>query len=327
MSLRQNLLFGLAIVAITLLFQTLFIVDERQQAIVLQFGRPVDIIQTAGLKVKLPFIQQVEYYDERVLEIDPAPERVILSSEGGNLLAELTGVAKLETSEGDQDQEAQKKKDQPKNSEVGGEPIIVDTFARYKIVDPLKYRQRLSNEAQAIGRLQSEINSSTRNVLGKSTLEELLSPKRSKLMGEIQRRVNEKVSDLGLEIVDIRIGRADLTPNLLMATFNRMRSERQQKATEIRSMGEERALTIRSGADKEKTVILSKASQESQTIRGEGDKQAIKIYADAFQRDPEFYAFYRSLEAYKKGLNKDNTTMVLSPDSDFFRFFRDVQGN
>lgn len=329
MSFRQNILLGFAVLSLAVLLQSFFIVDEREQAIVLQFGRPVNIIQEAGLNIKIPFIQQVEFFDQRVLEIDPDPERVILSSERGSLLKKLTAADKVISDEAN-GIEPTEKEDAPINKDernVSGEPIIVDTFARYKITDPLKYRQRLATEFKAVQRLQSEINSTTRDVLGQSTLEELLSPSRSRLMREIQRRVNGEVGDLGIEIVDVRIGRADLTPNLMKATFNRMRSERQQRATEIRSIGEERALKIRSGADKEKTVLLSKANQESETIRGQGDRDAINIYAEAFKRDPEFYAFYRSLEAYKKGLNKDNTTMVLSPDSDFFRFFKNMNGN
>ncbi len=324
MSLKQNIALGFVILMVITGLQSVFIVQETEQALVLQFGRPVDIITDAGLKFKLPFIQNVETYDSRILEIDPKPERVILSSETGGLLAQIKNVTVggSET-DGETTSETSQEPLSTNWNENSGEPIIVDVFARYQIIDALKYRQRLSTETAAALRLQNEMDSTTRDVLGKATLEDLLSPERTKLMENIRRGVNETVEDLGVRIVDIRIGRADLTPNLREATYNRMRSEREQQATEIRALGQEKALEIRSNAEKERTVILSEAEREARIIRGQGDKKATKIYADAYEIDEDFYAFYRSLEAYRKGLNDQSTTLVLSPDSEFFEFFKD----
>lgn len=331
-----------AVVAVILIEQALFIVDEREQALVLQFGAPVKIVREAGLNMKLPFIQQVEFFDKRILEIDPDPERVILSSSKGGLMAAIRQTTAVEpiTIDGEETTEttepaepaeplvetaADRSRRQSNNASLtSGEPIIVDTFARYKITDPLKFRQRLRTESAAVLRLQNEMDSTTRDVLGRATLEELLSPKRSELMRDIRARVNATVANLGLEIVDIRIGRADLVDNLKQATFNRMRSEREQQATQTRSRGQERALEIRSEADKQRAVIIAEAQRESNIIRGEADKKATTIYASAFEQDAEFYGFYRSLEAYRKGLISEDKMLVISPESDFFRYFNRV---
>lgn len=298
------------------LLQTFFIVDETDQALVLQFGNPKEIIREAGLHHKMPFLQQVELYDKRILDIDPDPEIVILKSKSGGLLAEIAKDNALE--EGVTPKKGR--------NDVSGEPIIVDTFARYKITDPLKFRQRLSSESGAIVRLKNEMSSSTRDILGNATLEDLLSTQRTQLMNNIRDRVNQRVSDLGIEIVDIRIGRADLTDSLKQATFNRMKSEREQQATETRALGEQQALEITSTAEKERTVILAQAERDSAILRGQGDEQATTIYAEAFKQDPEFYAFYRSLEAYRTSFGEEGTTLLLDKNSDFLRFFKNQSG-
>ncbi len=303
------------VIAIFALLQTFFIVDETEQALVLQFGQPKEIIRQAGLHNKLPFLQQVELYDKRILDIDPEPEVVILRSKTGGLLAKVSESLSEETPSSRQN-----------NRDVSGEPIIVDTFARYRITDPLKFRQRLSSESAAIVRLKNEMSSSTRDVLGNATLESLLSKERTALMNNIRDRVNERVNNLGLEIVDIRIGRADLTDSLRQATFNRMKSEREQQATETRAMGEQRALEITSTAEKERTVLLAEAKKDAAILRGQGDQEATKIYADAFRQDPEFYSFYRSLEAYRKGFSEGGTTLLLNNDDEFMRYFRNRSG-
>lgn len=306
---------AIVVLGVFTLLQTFFIVGETDQALVLQFGDPKEIIRDAGLHHKLPFLQHVEIYDKRILDIDPAPEVVILKSKSGGILAEITETVNAET--------APKKN----NRDVSGEPIIVDTFARYKITDPLKFRQRLSSESAAIIRLKNEMSSSTRDVLGNATLEDLLSTKRTQLMNSIRDRVNERVGGLGLEIIDIRIGRADLTDSLKQATFNRMKSEREQQATETRALGEQRALEITSTAEKERTVLLATAKRDSAILRGQGDEEATNIYAEAFKKDPEFYAFYRSLEAYRTSFSKgDGTTLLLDENSDFLRFFKSRTG-
>ena len=304
------------VLGIFTLLQTFFIVQETDQALVLQFGNPKEIIRDAGLHHKLPFLQQVEVYDKRILDIDPDPEVVILKSKTGGLLAEITKKVSGE--------------DIPlkKNArDVSGEPIIVDTFARYKITDPLKFRQRLGSESASIVRLKNEMSSSTRDILGNATLEALLSTERTGLMNSIRDRVNERVGDLGLVIVDIRIGRADLTDSLRQATFNRMKSEREQQATETRALGEQRALEITSTAEKERTVLLAEAKRDSSILRGKGDEEATGIYAEAFKKDPEFYAFYRSLEAYRTSFGgEEGATLLLDENSNFMRFFKNRSG-
>lgn len=285
--------------------QTFFIVPETHQALVLQFGKFVRMVPQAGLQFKVPFVQQVALFEKRVLDVDPEPERVLLASNRHGLMARI----KKDTGAAD------------KPDDVSGEPIMVDTFARYRITNVLQYRQRLNNESATRLRLGNALDSITRDVLGQSTLEQLLSPRRAALMAEIKTRINKEVQGLGVEVLDVRINRADLTENLREATFSRMRSEREQRAAEIRSVGEKRATEIRADADKERRVLLAEAEKQAQIERGQGDAKASRISAEAYNQDPEFYAFYRSLQAYRQTLGKD-TTMVLSPDSDFFKYLK-----
>lgn len=286
-----------------------FVVKETKQAVILQFGEPMRTIRQAGLYFKIPLIQQALQFEKRVLDVDLEPERVMLASSDDNFLGTLAketvdaNVAKSEFND-------------------SGAPIIVDTYARYRITDPLKFYQRLSTEEAARLRISNEVDSTTRDVLGRSTIEQLLSKERSKLMEQIKARVNKAVSDLGIEIVDVRINRADLPDSLQLATFNRMRSERDQRAKEIRSMGEKRALEIRANADKDRTILVADAQRQAQILKGQGDEEASKIYAKAYERDPNFYAFYRSLDAYKQTLSRKETTLILSPDSQFFDILR-----
>lgn len=283
---------------------SVFTVDERKTAIVLQFGQPKQVYTEAGLKIKLPFpIQNVRYFDKRILEVDPAPRRVNISSDRNNPLLEDGAVdAKL-------------------IEEVSGEPIIVDTFARYKITDPLLFLKRLQTESRARQQIENVMDSATRDTLGSSTLREILSPARSDLMVRIRDRVNAEMEPRGVEIVDIRIVRADLTERLQTSTVNRMITERKELATKTRSNGKEKALEITSTADKERTVILAEAEKKAQIIKGEGDNTATQIYNKAYNRDADFYAFTRSMEAYKKSLGeKGETKMILSPDAAFLRY-------
>jgi len=282
---------------------SVFTVDERETAIVLQFGQPKQVYTEAGLKVKLPFpIQDVRYFDSRILEVDPAPRRVNISSDRNNPMVEDGAV------------------DAQLIEEVSGEPIIVDTFARYKITDPLLFLQRLQTEARARQQIENVMDSATRDTLGSSTLREILSPARGNLMIRIRDRVNAEMKPRGVEIVDIRIVRADLTERLQTSTVNRMITERRELATKTRANGQEKALEIRSTADKERTVILAEADKQSQILRGQGDKEATEIYNKAYNRDPDFYAFTRSMEAYQNSLASSDTKMVLSPDAAFLRY-------
>lgn len=309
--------FAALAVGVLLLSQSLFIVDQTQQAIVLQLGQPIGEPRGPGLHVKVPFIQNVQFFDRRILPVAPPADQVVISSASSSQSA---APKKPKDSETEKTEDTEKG---PVIENVSGEPIMVETFARYKITDPLAFLKTLRTPEAAGSRLESILNDSTRNVLGKTTLPQLLSPERTKVMAEIKRRVNEKVSNdkLGIEIVDVRIVRADLTNELKESTVRQMISELKERATDRRAKGEERALEIVSTAEKERTVLLAEAERKAQVMRGEGDETAIKIYAEAFNVDKEFYAFLRSMEAYRNTLASPETRLILSPDSEFFRYF------
>jgi len=275
------------IVAIgALIFFSVFIVKEVNQAIVLQFGDPKRIIINPGLNFKIPFIQNVVFLDKRILNLDTPPEEVIASDQ---------------------------------------KRLIVDAFARFKIVDPLKFYISVGNERVARSRLSTIINSRIRNVLGQQRLQTLLSEDRTKQMSLIQDGVNNEAENFGIKIVDVRIKRADLPQANSDAIFRRMQTEREREAKEFRAKGAEMAITITSTADKEVTVILADAEKQSEIMKGEGDGLRNKIFADAFGRDPEFFAFYRAMQAYEKALIGGDTSLILSPDSEFFKFFGNIE--
>ena len=276
-----------AIVAILVIsFFSIFIVKEVNQAIVLQFGDPKRIILKPGLNFKIPFIQNVVFLDKRILNLDAPPEEVIASDQ---------------------------------------KRLIVDAFARFQIVDPLKFYISVGNERVARSRLSTIINSRIRSVLGTQRLQTLLSEDRTKQMSLIQDGVNNEAGKFGIKIVDVRIKRADLPPANSEAIYRRMQTEREREAKEFRAKGAEMAITITSTADKEVTVILADAQKKSEIMKGEGDGQKNKIFAEAFGQDPEFFAFYRSMQAYVKAFNAGETSMILSPDSEFFKFFGNIK--
>jgi membrane protease subunit HflC len=316
---RSFILLAVLAVGTLVLTQSLFIVDQTQQAIVLQLGQPLGEPRGPGLHWKTPFIQNVQFFDRRILSVDPPAEQVVISS---TAQAEKTIPKNADQSAPGQNG-AEEKSAGPTIENVSGEPIIVDTFARYKITDPLQFLKTLRTIESANSRLESILNDSSRSVLGRSSLTQLLSPERAHIMTEIKKRVNEKISkdQLGIEIVDVRIVRADLTPELRESTVRQMISQLKERATERRAKGEEKALEIVSTADKEKTVLIAEAERKAQVIKGEGDQQAIKIYAEAFNVDKEFYSFLRSMEAYRNTLASPETRLILSPDSEFFRYF------
>jgi membrane protease subunit HflC len=321
------------------LSQALFIVDQTQQAIVLQLGQPVGELRGPGLHFKVPMVQEVRMFDRRILSVDPPPEQMVIASSlitrPAQKPVEEVEKPAPETPEGEAadlaaEQEASPmetgRKDEiviPPIDNVSGEPIIVDSFARYRIADPLQFMKTLRSVDNANKRIESIIDEATRTVLGKTTLKQLLSKDRTRVMAEINTRLNQKIKEdrMGVEIVDVRIVRADLGEALRDSTVRRMVSEMVERATETRAKGEQLALEIRSGAEKERTVILAEAERDAQIIRGEGDKEAIQTYAAAFNKDKEFYSFMRSMEAYKNTLADPETRMILSPDSDFFRYF------
>ena len=265
-----------------IVYNTLFVVQEVNQAIVLQFGDPKKIITKPGLNFKIPFIQNVVYLDRRVLNLDNPPEEVIAADQ---------------------------------------KRLIVDAFARFKIVDPLKFYISVGNERVARSRLATIINSRIRSVLGTQELATLLSTDRAVHMATIQNDVNTEAQNFGITIVDVRIKRADLPQANSEAIFKRMQTEREREAKEFRAQGAEMAAKITSTADKEVTVILANANKQSEIMRGAGDGKRNKIFADAFGRDPQFFGFYRAMQSYEKALIGGDTSMILSPDSDFFKFF------
>lgn len=320
MNTKSVLLLGLLATGFMVGSQALFVVSQTEQAIVLQLGQPVGEPREPGLHFKMPFIQNVRFFDRRILSIDaPAEQVVIASSQTGRV---FNPPAPVETPEGTE-ATAIDGEEGPRIENVSGEPIIVDTFARYKIVDPLQFMKTLRNVENASSRIESILNDSARAVLGETTLSELLSQERTNVMAAIRKRVNDKVAKdaLGIEIVDVRIVRADLTSELRDSTVKQMNSALQERATERKAQGQEKALEIRSTADKERTILLAEAQRDSQIIRGEGDREAIKIYADAFNVDAEFYSFLRSMEAYEKTMANPQTRMILSPDNAFFKHF------
>jgi len=269
------------------IFLSLFVVKEINQAIVLQFGDPKKIISKPGIQVKIPFIQNVVFIDRRILSLDPAPEEVIASDQ---------------------------------------KRLIVDAYARFKIVDPLKFYISVGDERVARSRLATIINSRLRSVLGKQSLATLLSEDRSKQMDIIQTDVNTEAQKFGIEIIDVRIKRADLPQANSEAIYKRMQTEREREAKEFRAKGAEMAVTITSTADKEVTVLLANAKKQSEIMKGEGDGQRNKIFAEAFGKDPKFFAFYRAMQAYENALIGGDTSLILSPDSDFFKFFGNTAG-
>jgi len=282
----KKILLPIIIVLGATAFFSIFIVKEINQAIVLQFGDPKRIISTPGINFKIPFIQNVVFLDKRILNLDAPPEEVIASDQ---------------------------------------KRLIVDAFARFQIVDPLKFYISVGNERVARSRLSTIINSRIRSVLGTQRLQTLLSADRTNQMALIQDGVNNEAEKFGIKIVDVRIKRADLPPANSEAIYRRMQTERNREAKEFRAKGAEMAITITSTADKEVTVILAEAEKQSQIMKGEGDGQRNKIFADAFGKDPEFFAFYRAMQAYEKALIGGETSLILSPDSEFFKFFGNIK--
>ena len=317
-----NIFAVIAAVVVVILSQSVFMVDQREQALVLQLGNPIGKPRAPGVHFKIPVIQEVKRFDRRILSVDPAPEQVVIASssvERGINTAEKESMPNEEQSS----ESTGALTRSPVIENVSGEPIIVDSFARYKIIDPLQFLKTLGTVNVANSRLENILNDATRAVLGKTSLQELLSEARTYVMNDIRQRVNRKIKQdqLGIEIVDVRIVRADLTAELRTSTVRRMISELQERATETRAKGEERAREIRSTAEKERTVLMANAERDAQIMRGAGDNEAIKIYANAFNKDKEFYGFIRSMEAYKNTLADPETRLILSPDSEFFEYF------
>ena len=278
--------FGLIIVvAGVTAYGALFTVHQTQQALILQLGNPIRTVPEPGLHFKLPFIQNIEFYDRRILDLDPPVQEVILLDQ---------------------------------------KRINVDAFARYKIADPLEFRKRAvtnQNFRQVFG---NRLNAAIRAEIGKILLGDMLTEKRSQVMDVISRHMKAQAAEFGTEVIDVRIGRTDLPEATAQAVYNRMRSDRVAHAAKLRAEGEEQKLKIQAIADKDRTIIIAEAQRQSEILRGQGEGERNRILGEAFGQDPEFFDFYRSMEAYGEALG-EGTTMVLNPDSEFFRFFGTVK--
>lgn len=270
----------LAIVAIVA-FNSMFTVHQAAQALILQLGNPVRVVQNPGLHFKTPFIQNVELYDRRILDLDPPPQEIILSDQ---------------------------------------KRVIVDAFARYKIVDPLEFRKKALTDANFRQLFGSRLNAAVRSQIGKILLGDMLTAKRQEVMQAITDQMKAQAAEFGTEVVDVRIGRTDLPDTTAQAVFNRMRSDRVAHAAKLRANGEKEKAEIQARADKERTIIISEAKKTSEILRGQGDGLRTTILNEAYGQDSEFFDFYRSMEAFGNSI-KPGTSMVLSPQSQLFQFF------
>ncbi|MGM0559867.1 MAG: protease modulator HflC [Pseudomonadota bacterium] len=272
----------LIIIAGVALFSSAYIVRETDQALVLQFGERKAVNTDPGLYFKIPFIQNVLFYEKRVLNLDPPTERVLLADQ---------------------------------------KPLLVDSYARFRIADVLQFYQAVRTEQVGEDRLSVIVNSAMRAILGNETLASILSEERTRIMTLIQEQVNQEADSLGMEIVDVRIRRSDLPDETSQAVYNRMISEREREAAEFRAQGEEQAQRIRATADREATVIRAEATRESEILRGQGDGERTRTLSEAYGQDRAFFTFYRSMQAYREGMGGDNSTLVLTPDNEFLRYF------
>lgn len=287
----RTALAGAAVVIVVLAIVSmgaLFTVNQAQQALVLQFGAPVQAVEDPGLHLKIPFVQNVVYFDRRLLDIDTDPQEVTMLDQ---------------------------------------KRLVVDAFARYRIVNPLQFYQAAGSEANMRVRLSAIVISKLRDALGKVPFAAVLTEQRAQLMRQITTQVVAEAQSFGVKVFDVRIMRADLHPDNSAAIYGRMQTERERQAKQERAEGAETAQTIRAQADRDRTVILAEAQKQAQILRGQGDAEATGIYADAFSRDPSFFEFYRSLQAYRAAFGDGSTTtMVLSPDSEFMKYFGNEDG-
>ncbi len=287
---NRNMLIGIAVVVAAVLVvgsNAAFTVRQDEQALVLQFGKIKRTVQDAGLHFKVPFVENVEYFDRRILDLDPPVQQVILED---------------------------KKR------------IDVDSFARCRIVDPAEFKKKAvtaENFRQVFG---GRLNSAVRAEVAKVGLADMVAGKREEVMQNIATLLKSQEDEFGVEVIDVRIGRTDLPEDISNDVYNRMRSEREREANKLRAEGDEIKQTITANADRQKTVILAEATRKAQILRGQGDAARNLLLGKAYGTDPEFFAFYRSMEAYREALGGGDTTMVLSPDSEFFRYFRDFRG-
>lgn len=264
---------------------SLFTVHQTQQALILQFGNPIRVVREPGLHFKVPFLQDAGFYDARILDLDPPAQEVILADQ---------------------------------------KRVNVDAFARYRIIDPLEYRKRAQTDANFRSVFGQRLNASIRAEIGRILLGDMLTQKRAQVMDIIAQQMKAFAPEFGVEVVDVRIGRTDLPEATAQSVYNRMRSDRIAHAARLRAEGEEQKLRIQAEADRDRTVIIAEAQRQSEILRGQGEGARNSILGNAYGRDPEFFDFYRSMEAYGKAFG-DGTTLVLNPDSEFFRFFGSIK--
>ncbi|ARQ00170.1 protease modulator HflC [Pseudorhodoplanes sinuspersici] len=277
----------LAIIAAIVGYSSIFTLPETGQALVVRLGEPIRTVTNAGLHFKVPFIDNVIIIDKRILDLENPAQEIIASDQ---------------------------------------KRLVVDAFARYRIVDPLKFYQAVQTVPRANSQLATLLNSALRRVLGEASFQTLVRDERPALMGRIREQLDREAENYGINVVDVRIRRADLPEQNSQAVYQRMQTERQREAAEFRAQGSQRAQEIRSRADRDVTVLVAEANSKSEQIRGEGDATRNRIFAEAFSKDPDFFSFYRSMQAYEAGLGHNDTRMVLKPDSEFFRFFVDPSG-
>jgi membrane protease subunit HflC len=287
LNLAGGVLAALIIVALIIAYGSLFTVYQTRQALVVRLGEPIRVVTTPGLHFKMPLIDSVIQIDNRILDLENPAQEVIASDQ---------------------------------------KRLVVDAFARYRIQDPLRFYQTLGSVERANSQLSILLNSALRRVLGEATLTDVVRDDRSQLMARVRDQLNTEAQAFGITIVDVRIRRADLPEQNSQAVYQRMQTERQQEASQIRAQGSQRSQEIRSRADRDVTVLLAEANAKGEQIRGEGDGTRNRIFADAYNKDPDFFAFYRSMQAYESGLGHSDTRMVLKPDSEFFRYFVDPSG-
>ena len=288
---KNNIIGGVVVVLLVAIlivaYSSVFTVYQTRQALVVRLGQPVRVVSEPGLNVKLPFVDTVIAIDKRILDLEAPPQEVIASDQ---------------------------------------KRLVVDAFARYKITDPLRFYQTLGSIEGANSQLSILLNSALRRVLGEVTFTHVVRDQRADLMFRIRELVDREAGPYGIQVVDVRIRRADLPEQNSQAVYQRMQTERQREAAEFRAQGNQRAQEIRSRAEREATILVAEAQSRSEQIRGEGDAQRNQIFADAFNRDPDFFAFYRSMQAYEAGLRHNDTRLLLKPDTSFFRYFNDPMG-
>jgi membrane protease subunit HflC len=282
---------GVSIVALIVLllvgYGSVFSVYQTRQALVVRLGDPIRVVTDPGLHFKVPLFDSVIYVDKRILDLENAAQEVIASDQ---------------------------------------KRLVVDAFARYRVKDVLMFYQTVGSIDGANSRLSSQLNSALRRVLGEATLTHVVRDDRATLMARVREQLDREAQAFGIQVVDVRIRRADLPEQNSQAVYQRMITERQREAAELRAQGSQRSQEIRARADRDVTVLLAEATSTSEQTRGEGDATRNKIFAEAYSKDPDFFAFYRSMQAYEAGLRANDTRMVIRPDSDFFRFFSDPSG-